>query len=428
MQKRYNFKMPRIKKIRAGALQFVLFIGTVIAVLLMTFVLLHHSHSFFDKKSSNTVEVIKKADLGLQYAIQQEMAVNDSVQLNLELEDEIKVSAIKSHWGVFEKYTTVSQFKKTKFVKTALVGGGVENDFPALYLKDNNRPMIIAGKSKITGNAYLPKQGIRPGTIGGRFYQFASTLYGNSKNSSSTLPPLHPGLENHLKRLLNEEVGGFGQNTVRFSRNLKHANSFESPTQYIHDDVLRLSGVDLRGNIIVKATQQIIISADCTLKDIVLVAPKITIENGFRGTLQAIASRKIQAGKRVILDYPSALVVERGNATNPKDHREANISIEEGATVKGIVAYFENSEEGIYFPQIAVAENASVLGEIYCEKNLELKGDVIGNVTTDAFMAMENGSVYQNHLFNGTINSGLLPTQYAGLLFLKEKAVAKWLY
>nr|WP_298924950.1 polymer-forming cytoskeletal protein [uncultured Allomuricauda sp.] len=420
--------MPKIKKIKAGALQFVLFIGTVIAVLLMTFVLLHKTHSLFDKKTSRTVEVIKNADLGLQYAMQQEMPINDSVQLNLQLDDGIQVTTIKSYWGIFEKYSTVSQFRKTRFVKTALVGGGMEHDFPALYLKDNNRPMIIAGKSKITGNAYLPKQGIRPGTIGGRFHQFASPVYGNLKNSSATLPALNPKLKNYLKSLLLKETDGFGQNTVRFSRNLKHTNSFESPTQHIYGDVLRLSGVDLRGNIIVKATQQIIISADCIIKDIVLVAPKITIENGFRGTLQAIASKKIQAGKRVILDYPSALVVERGNATNPKDHGEANISIEEGATVKGIVAYFENSEEGIYFPQTAVAENASVLGEIYCEKNLELKGDVIGNVTTDAFMAMENGSVYQNHLFNGTINSGLLPFQYAGLLLNKEKTIAKWLY
>lgn len=420
--------MPQIKKIRAGALQFVLFIGTVVAVLLLTFVVLHQTHSLFDKKTSKTVEVIKNADLGLQYAMQQETPINDSIRLNLEAEDDIQVTSIKSYWGIFEKYATVSQFGKTRFLKTALVGGGVENDFPALYLKDKNRPMIIAGKSKITGNAYLPKQGIRPGTIGGRFHQFASLVYGNLKNSSATLPALNPELKNHLKRLLVEETGGFGQNTVRLSRNLRLSNSFESPTQYIYGDVLRLSGVDLRGNIIVRATQQIIVSVDCYIKDIVLVAPEITIENKFRGTLQAIASDKIKIGKDVVLDYPSALVVERGNTTNPKEHREANISIEKGGQIKGIVAYFENSEESIFFPQIAIAENASVLGEIYCEKNLELKGAVMGNVTADAFMAMENGSVYQNHLFNGTINASLLPMEYAGLLLNKEKTVAKWLY
>lgn len=420
--------MPQIKKIKAGALQFVLFIGTVIAVLLMTFVLLHQTHSLFDKKTSRTVEVIKKADLGLQYAMQQEMQINDSVQLNLELDDDIKVSSIKSYWGVFEKYSTISQFRKIRFVKTALVGGGVEDDFSALYLKDNDRPMIIAGKSKITGNAYLPKQGIRQGTIGGQFHQFASPVYGNLKNSLVNLPVLNLELKAHLKKLLFDEASSFQKNTVRFSRNLKHSNSFESPRQYIHGDVLRLSGVDLRGNIVVKANQQIIISADCYIKDILLVAPKITIENKFRGTLQAIASNSIKVGKGVVLKYPSALVVEKGNTANSKDQREANISIEKGAIIKGIIAYFENSEEQTFFPQITVAENASVLGEIYCEKNLELKGDVIGNVTTDSFIAMENGNVYQNHLFNGTINASLLPSKFAGLLFHKEKAVAKWLY
>ncbi|MEO9510716.1 MAG: hypothetical protein ABJN84_03235 [Flavobacteriaceae bacterium] len=420
--------MGQIKKIRAGALQFVLFIGTVIAVLLMTFAVLHQTHSLFDKKTSRTVEVIKRADLGLQYAIQQEMPINDSVQLNLETDDVIQVNTIKSYWGIFEKYATVSQFGKTRFLKTALVGGGVDMDFSALYLKDNSRPMIIAGKSKITGNAYLPKQGIRQGTIRGQFHQFTSPVYGNLKTSLTTLPALNSELKNHLKRLLVEETAGFGQNTVQLSRNLKHSNSFESPTHYIYGDVLRLSGVDLRGNIIVRASQQINISADCHIKDIVLVAPEISIEHKFRGTLQAIASDKIKVGKDVVLDYPSALVVERGNATNSKEQSEANISIEKGGQIKGIVAYFENTEEGIFFPQITIAVTASVLGEVYCEKNLELKGAVMGNVTTDAFMALENGSVYQNHLFNGTINAGLLPMEYAGLLFNKEKTVAKWLY
>lgn len=416
------------RKIKAGALQFVLFIGTLIAVLLLTFVLLHQTHSLFDKKTSRTVELIKKADLGLQYALQQDIPINDSIQLDLELDDGIKVSTIKTYWGIFEKYTTMSQFKNIRFVKSALVGGGVGPNFPALYLKDNDRPMIIAGKAKITGDAYLPKQGIRPGTIGGQFYQFTSPVYGKIRNSSSTLPVLNLELENHIKHVLVDEVGGFGQNSVRFSKNLTHSNSFESPTQYIYGDVLVLSGSDLRGNIIVKASQRIIVTRDCYLKDIVLTAPQITIETGFRGTLQAITSNKIKVEKGVVLEYPSALVVERGNRSNSKEQREPNISIEKGAVIRGIVAYFENSEERTFYPQIRVGESALVHGEIYCEKNLELKGDVIGNVTTDAFVAMENGSVYQNHLFNGTINSSLLPQQYAGLLLNKEKAVAKWMY
>ena len=92
--------------------------------------------------------------------------------------------------------------------------------------------------------------------------------------------------------------------------------------------------------------------------------------------------------------------------------------------------YLEETEANYYAPQIKLEENASVLGEIYCSKNLELRGMVSGHVSTDAFIAMENGSIYQNHLYNGSINSSGLPLEYAGLLSanLEVKNIAKWLY
>jgi hypothetical protein len=68
---------------------------------------------------------------------------------------------------------------------------------------------------------------------------------------------------------------------------------------------------------------------------------------------------------------------------------------------------------------------------VYCTKNLELNGRVRGNVTTDGFIALENGSIYQNHLYNGIINSKDLAKSYAGLLLAsreQNKKVIKWLY
>ncbi|MGW9686751.1 hypothetical protein [Flagellimonas sp. 2504JD1-5] len=416
------------KKLRAGALQFVLFIGAVIAVLLLTFVLLHQTHSLFDKKTSKAIDLIKSSDLALQQAMEQKLRLNDSVSIDLKQEDGIKTTAIKSHWGIFEKYVVVSQFHKNRFVKTALVGGGMDQDFSALYLKDNDRPMVIAGKAKITGNAYLPKQGIRPGSIRGQFYQFTRPVYGNVKQSTKTLPPLDSEMRAYIQQLQSKVFGMSGNNTLRFSSRLQLSNSFKSPTQYIQGDVLRLSGCNLVGNVVVVATHKIMVGNDSNLQDVLLIAPEIEIEDRFSGRLQAIAFNRIEVGRRVNLEYPSALVVDRGSRPNNKERRQPNIEIGSETMLKGIVAYFEKTEENQFFPQVVISKKASVYGEVFCEKNLELKGDVFGNVTTNAFMAMENGSVYQNHLFGGTINTDFLPQQYVGLLLNKEKAVAKWLY
>ena len=51
-------------KIRAGALQFVLFIGAIIAILLFAFVLISYTHSFFGKKTDLMVDVIQGTEYG----------------------------------------------------------------------------------------------------------------------------------------------------------------------------------------------------------------------------------------------------------------------------------------------------------------------------------------------------------------------------
>jgi len=46
-------------------------------------------------------------------------------------------------------------------------------------------------------------------------------------------------------------------------------------------------------------------------------------------------------------------------------------------------------------------------------------------------MALEKGSIYQNHIFNGSINSTSLLPVYAGLSYKNnndKKAISKWLY
>ena len=420
--------MRHLKKIQAGALQFVLCLGAVITVLLSTFVLLHHTQHVFDQKTTKTVEVIKKAGMGLQYAMAQNFPLNTAVPLFWRDTDGIEVTVSKAYWGIFEQYTVVSRFRKNQFTKMALVGGKLEEDFPALYLKDNNRPLIIAGTSKITGNAFLPRQGIRQGSIGGHFHSFRSPVYGTLYQSSATLPPLAAELTTHLQHLRSKAGEEVGKEVLRLSANLKRAHSFTVPTRYLYGDSVTLSGVVLKGNIVVYATSQIVVDANSTLEDVVLMAPKITITKGFKGTLQAIASEEVRVEDGVVLNYPSALVVDRGKVPNSKNRSVPNITLGKSVILKGIVAYFEASEEQVFFPHLAISATTVIYGEVYCEKNLELKGNVLGKVSTDAFIALEEGSVYQNHLYNGSITSGALPLQYAGLLVKGEKTVAKWLY
>ncbi len=421
-------------KIKAGALQFVLFIGVVIALLLLTFVALSHAHSLFGKKTELLVETVKQSNLGLDYAMKTQMVLNDTLPLPTPLKNQIEVKGIKEYWGIFEKYTIVSSFRKNRFTKSALVGKSNLGNSSALYLKDNKRPMIIVGKARITGDAFLPENGIRPGNISGNSFYGKTLVNGRKLQSNSQLPKLDLELRNHIANLLRNAPSSAFEEVGRLPNGTLIQNSFKSPTKIIQGDVINLSGVSLTGNIIVRAYRRIIVDASSNLKDIILLAPEIKIKNNVIGTFQAFASESISVGKKCTLMYPSALVVYQEKAftkNNSTRTTTPNLSADSNTTIKGVLAYFGTKNEKQFSPQIAINSNVTIWGSIYCEENLELKGRVMGNVITNAFIAMERGSIYQNHLFNGQINSLLLPEQYVGLLMADQngtKAICKWLY
>lgn len=99
------------------------------------------------------------------------------------------------------------------------------------------------------------------------------------------------------------------------------------------------------------------------------------------------------------------------------------------AIIKCTIGFLTNSADNTYKVNVYIDKNASVIGELYCEGNLELKGNIAGTVYTHLFVARERGTTYINHLYDGTINCSQLNKMFAGLLFKGEsKSVVKWLY
>ncbi|TMM52162.1 hypothetical protein FEE95_20965 [Maribacter algarum] len=426
------------KKIQAGALQFVLFIGAVVAVLLASFMLLSFTHTHFDKKTDVLISVIKSADFGLESSLKKEIPLGGSIEISNENDLNIGITVQRDLWGVFEKRTVTTSHGNSKYVKTALIGGKDEVEMPALYVNDKQRPVIMAGNAKITGDAFLPAQGMKMGNIMGLMYNRSSLLYGRQRKSDSLLPKLSRELESQITKLTRYDFRPEGEIIDNIPKEgIK--NSFQSPTLIIKDRVIRLKNTNLIGNIIVSASYKIIVEADANLQDVILLAPEISIENWVKGQFQAIATKSITVGKKCELAYPSVLVVNKKAALNNSENNSSSgtlntqpaIYMDSYSWVGGIVMALDASTKQQYAPLIKIDPDAKVVGEVYCNKNLELKGVVTGNVSTDGFIALEEGSVYQNHLYNGQINSKNLDTSYAGLLLEsreQNKKVMKWLY
>lgn len=424
------------KKIRAGALQFVLFIGAVVAILLMAFLMLSNTHAHFNKRTDMRIAVIKNADFGLEASLAKAIPLEGSTPIkngnNLDIPIEVK----REFWGIFEKRTVTAEHGKTKQIKSALIGNSFVTETPALYVKDRKRPVILAGDAKITGNAFLPEQGLKMGNIYGNSYHNPRLLYGKQLVSDSILPPFSSELRTQIAHLSNVGFDPEGE-TIMGVPKKELKNSFQSPLKIIRDRAVRLQDVHLAGNIIIIASHSIVVEATSCLEDVILVAPKIIIKDWVKGNFQAFAQESISVGKKCELAYPSALIVKKKPAVKIEEEasqivdNSPSIYMDSYAEVKGIVAVLEEAQEQQFFPQIKIDRDAKIIGEVYCTGNLELKGRINGNVITDSFIALENGSIYQNHLYNGTINSHNLSNVYAGLALNKgeqSKQIMKWLY
>ncbi len=425
-----------LQKLSAGALQFTLYIAIVIALLITAFILLVYAHKRFSITTDFIIETTQNVDKGILYALQNTITLNDTTSINLSDQDYKSLNAYRNYWGAFEKVTAVASIKKTRFVKTALIGGIQPDTEPiALYIKDNNKPLVVVGNTKIEGKAYLPRQGIKPGTIAGRSYYGSQLIYGTTTTVSN-----FPQLFNQTKAQLHQlkhQLSTVSQNQfLNIALGRAFVNSFLDPMQIVFSNTqIDLSEIELTGHIVVKSLTKITVDNSTKLKDVLLIAPEIEIKNEVKGNFQAIASKQLIVGNNVELSYPSALILNETltpQLQNNLAHQHIQnhqITIAEQSVIKGVVVYLGQPKPNNHKVQLKLNEQAKVIGEVYCNQNLELLGQVTGTVYTNNFIAKQLGSIYQNHIYNGTILASDLSQEYVGLTFQNsKKGIVKWLY
>ncbi len=371
---------------------------------------------------------VQNADIGLAFALEQELVYNQETHFKLDQSIDSKITIYKTHWGVFDLIKVNSQIKNESFQKLALVGG-YNNLKPALYLEDKNRPLVLVGNTIIRGNVSLPKGGVKRGNISGHAYHGEQLIYGDINQSSIQLPNFSN--INYLKNIKENIYNNDSLEFIHINEDQRLVHTFNKPTKiYRQNNRIDLEYVQLTGNFIIESDTLIRVRKTAVLHDIILVAPKIEIDEDVQGNFQVIATQKIDVGANSKLSYPSALLLIDENLlqTNSKKNI-SQIVINDNVEVKGLVCYLSSDSKNNYQAQIKIEENASVIGEVYCNQNIELKGEVTGSVYTKGFIANQNGSVYQNHIYNGKIIVDDLPKQYSGFLFEDlPKQIVQWVY
>lgn len=304
------------------------------------------------------------------------------------------------NWGAFRMIHVLTRHKGKNIRKTALIAYETSGKLPALYLPDNQQALKIGGQTRIEGTAYLSERGIERAYIAGKNYAFDQLIFGKSIKSERILPALrkevrNPGLEDFISSCEKKDFAArdsafsFAEKTTLFSS--------------IGPLVIRNS---YAGNLIIHSFDSIYVTKGARLTNVILIAPRIRFQEGFRGSVQAIAHRSIVCEENVHLDYPSTLTL---NETHSSSQEQASISLRDGSRILGGVLVVSQEYNFRKPPRLEVGENALIGGLVYNIGETELRSKVIGHLYTQKFSLRAGGGVYVNHLLDATISSRQLP-------------------
>jgi hypothetical protein len=356
--------------------------------------------------------------------------VPDSRNVDLFGDGEDSVSFKKISWGVFDIGACRAFKQHDTLYRIFSIARAIDSaKWAALYVIDEDRPVSVSGKTGIHGNAYLPKAGIRPAYVDNKAYQGNDKIVsGHIYNSEKKLPVLN---EDRLQVLEKQFSPTEARNTELPDNDSLDRSFFEETTSiHLGKKTIPLTGISLKGNIILYADTTLIIDSTVHLSGVLIFAPGVIFKNGFRGDCQVFARDSIQIGARCHFNYPSCLGVLRFGAE--KVRQPLSLSVGENAEINGMLFTYER-KPGEIRPFIRIAQDAEVLGIVYSQGILSLKDGVRlnGAVLTSRLFYQTSFTAYENYLINVVIDqSRLSPHTLASPLFpvaSKSQKILQWL-
>lgn len=406
--------------VNGRALYYAIIVSLLISIICGLFISVAHLNSLQQIDQFDRQRYIRNVNSGIALLLENE---NESIELtekDLFGNQEDSIIWFKKKWGMLtvagvRTINQVTGFQDT-LSKVFFISPLIENNKTALYLADSNKPLSLLGNTRITGNAYLPKTGVKRGTLNGMSYTGSQLIYGQQKQSSFSIPPFT------LDPLF--EFISIANNEILLPDFLKHKHSFFEETIVEKANVIGLKEEKFQGNYIFIANQEIVVESNVQLEDVVLIAPKITFKSGFSGSVQAFATQELIVDENCQLAFPSIL----GLLSNTNPNQNNHLTIHANSKVSGLV-FATKKERTTNPPKLAIHTAATIEGQVVSDGVLALEGTVLGNVTCAQFLLQTTGSSYDNYLANGIIDVNKFP--FTGLFPFKNQRntknfIAKW--
>jgi hypothetical protein len=316
----------------------------------------------------------------------------------------------KKQYGLLSILLTQSTVKNDT-IASAFFVGQYSNNQTALYLANVVSKISASGDVFINGDVYLPNERLSEVYLQNKPNRI--NISGKKLQSQIQLPTIDGRFkeiyQQHRSKIINF-------NALERKNDSLYVNSFLDETKEIQLSSPVLNNVIIKGNFIITSKDSICLRKDTILEDVILMAPKVIISDGFVGNIQVFASENIKIGKKVMLNYPSALCVYN------KTEKPSTIVIDEDSKIVGLVILYGDNLMQFDKNFIETKERSSVLGTIYCCGTLNLKSKVIGSVYANKIEYKTTASTNLNCLAELHIDALKRPSFFMELPIFDSKS------
>lgn len=349
---------------------------------------------------------------GLVYSLIHFNELNSDIinTINLYQDESSNVQVLKEKWGGYSLLSIKSSWNNILVGKNCFIGVKLfENEeLLGLYLADRSKYLAISGQTRITGNAYLPQQGIRSVVIDGNTFKGNTLIYGKQLQSNKNLQGLSKDFMKDIAQL--QEYTAQPEDSIMYPSELGNRNkiiqSFENKTIVINSEkIIELDNIELKGRIIIRSDVGIKVSSNANISDAILVAPKIILKENLKGNMQLVVSDTLLIEENVNMKYPSGIYLISEYNSTPLCY------IDKSSRIAGSVVLKSTMEESGE-PLLEINNDVIIYGLVYCDGKVKHVGSIIGSLYCKRFTMQTSKGIYENHLLDAVIDPRALNSDF----------------
>lgn len=382
-----------MKHIKASALPTVLIISVLILIVLAIGFQFWNMNSFYYIR----YHAMKQQKMHLSSALTMFCVdstfvsqMNEQKQYRLYEDDEHSVVYLEYFpWGLYECVNT-SNFDQS--IRASHLVGKSQDTYhaPALWICERDHAISLSGDPVFSGKLFLPQSGIDYIHLNFDSYRGKPISETSVEVSDQELPQID---STYVKMMDDLRIM-----PSSLSDNIpSHYHSFFNAPIYA-----KLPNADAelyaKGRLVLYGNK-VRVAASWKVSDVLLVARHVTVEEGFSGAMQIIATDTVIVEKNTYLHHPSGIYL-RGN------EKKTYLHLCEGSRIEGY-ALVEGDEEGRdgFVVDIHCRQDAGsqLIGLLYVNGIAHLEGEITGAAYMKECYYLSGEHMYMGLIYNAKI-------------------------